>query len=168
MAPACLRFSGGRPAAPEGGRVWHGQVARHRQAFYKPYEQTMQGSVSAWTGGQRGRCGRDTANVELRHRWHNHLNPHVSKHEWTDDEDFIVCEFFKRFGKYWAFIADWLPGRYEHARAAALLWHAHASRHSYCRRAGLTTLSRTAFTRPCAKLSVRWRGRSRTNARWRP
>lgn len=47
-----------------------------------------------------------------RERWHNHLQPDISKAEWTEQEDRIVLEFHQSNGNKWSELAKKLPGRY--------------------------------------------------------
>jgi hypothetical protein len=53
-----------------------------------------------------GRIGK-----QCRERWHNHLNPGISKNKWTFEEDIAIIKYHKKFGNKWSEIAKFLPGR---------------------------------------------------------
>lgn len=53
-----------------------------------------------------GRIGK-----QCRERWHNHLNPAISKEAWSEEEDRIILESHYCFGNRWSEMAKMLPGR---------------------------------------------------------
>lgn len=53
-----------------------------------------------------GRIGK-----QCRERWLNHLNPVVTKGEWTEEEDRAILLSHQANGNKWATLANQLPGR---------------------------------------------------------
>lgn len=48
---------------------------------------------------------------QCRERWHNHLDPHINKAEWSTSEDRLIIDLQNLFGNHWAKITKMLPGR---------------------------------------------------------
>ena len=57
-----------------------------------------------------GRSGK-----QCRERWHNCLDPHISNHPWTDEEDLIIQMGVQAHGHKWTWIASKLKGRTDNA-----------------------------------------------------
>ena len=57
-----------------------------------------------------GRTGK-----QCRERWHNHLDPDISKCAWTDEEDMAIQLGVSELGHKWSAIAARLPGRTDNA-----------------------------------------------------
>ena len=48
---------------------------------------------------------------QCRERWYNHLDPKIVKVPWTNEEDDMVFELYKKLGRTWSKISEFLPGR---------------------------------------------------------
>ena len=53
-----------------------------------------------------GRIGK-----QCRERWHNHLDPKITKNKWTIEEDKKLMNLYLQYGKKWSLIARYMHGR---------------------------------------------------------
>ena len=54
---------------------------------------------------------RHRSGKQCRERWHNHLDASIDKKPWTQEEDNLIFDLHKDFGKSWSKIAEHIPGR---------------------------------------------------------
>lgn len=57
-----------------------------------------------------GRIGK-----QCRERWHNHLDPHITKRKWTVEEDMLIVRLHLVHGNRWCDIAKQVDGRTDNA-----------------------------------------------------
>jgi myb proto-oncogene protein len=60
--------------------------------------------------GIKGRTGK-----QCRERWHNHLDPSITKEQWSVEEERLLFESHITLGNKWADIANLLTGRTDNA-----------------------------------------------------
>ncbi|MBD39719.1 MAG: hypothetical protein CMB11_04955 [Euryarchaeota archaeon] len=61
------------------------------------------------------KCMVGRTNKQCRERWHNHLNPEVSRDAWTIEEDLVIHRTVSEIGHKWSEIAARLRGRTDSA-----------------------------------------------------
>lgn len=48
---------------------------------------------------------------QCRERWFNHLNPEISKDQWSDTEEWVLFLLHKLYGNKWAVLTQLIKGR---------------------------------------------------------
>ena len=48
---------------------------------------------------------------QCRERWHNHLNPSISKEPWNEQEEWTLFLLHKLYGNKWAVLTQLIKGR---------------------------------------------------------
>ncbi len=48
---------------------------------------------------------------QCRERWHNHLNPGIKDHPWTEEESDRLIELHQKYGNKWSLLAGMMAGR---------------------------------------------------------
>lgn len=71
---------------------------------------TLIANEMASSYGFKSRSGK-----QCRERWHNHLDPKVTKDNWSEKEESILLSKHMEFGNKWSDIAKFLPGRTDNA-----------------------------------------------------
>ncbi|OMJ95386.1 hypothetical protein SteCoe_1308 [Stentor coeruleus] len=79
------------------------------------YEFVIEKKIRKWTKianalsenlGVQPRSGK-----QCRERWHNHLDPDITKDVWSKEEKRQIFELQKKFGNRWSKISKYIPGR---------------------------------------------------------
>jgi hypothetical protein len=88
-------------------RLLKGSWTRQEDEVIIQYVQTY--GCQSWTKLAQllpGRIGK-----QCRERWFNHLNPDLSRGQWTPEEDQRLLELHEQFGNHWSKIAMLMPTR---------------------------------------------------------
>lgn len=66
-------------------------------------EEAMSGDFAGWNYVADRIPGRTAK--QCRERWHHYLSPHISKEDFTEEDDALLTELFTLHGSRWAIIA---------------------------------------------------------------
>ena len=69
--------------------------------------------ATKWSQIAQGISGRQ--GKQCRERWFNHLNPLISKADWSDHDEWILFLLHKLYGNKWAVLTQLIPGRTDNA-----------------------------------------------------
>ena len=76
-------------------------------------EIVRQNGAKNWTNVAKSLPGR--IGKQCRERWHNHLDPNISKRKWTQEEDMLIVKLHLLHGNRWCDIAKQVVGRTDNA-----------------------------------------------------
>lgn len=82
---------------------WTDEEDKRLMDLVKEYGPKRWTQISEQLPGRNGK--------QCRERWHNHLNPAITKQAWKAEEDRTILECHVSMGNKWAGIAKYLPGR---------------------------------------------------------
>jgi hypothetical protein len=84
-------------------KIWTDEEDRKLMEYINEYGPAKWSTIATFMPGRQGK--------QCRERWHNHLNPQISKSPWADEEEWVLFLLHKLYGNKWAILAQLIEGR---------------------------------------------------------
>ena len=84
-------------------KIWTDEEDKQLLKHINDYGPAKWSTIATFMPGRQGK--------QCRERWHNHLNPQISKCPWQDSEEWILFLLHKLYGNKWAILAQLIEGR---------------------------------------------------------
>jgi hypothetical protein len=84
-------------------KIWSEQEDQRLLYLISQYGAAKWSVIAAHMEGRQGK--------QCRERWHNHLNPSISKEPWNDQEEWTLFLLHKLYGNKWAVLTQLIKGR---------------------------------------------------------
>mmetsp|Transcript_8721 Transcript_8721/g.24949 ORF Transcript_8721/g.24949 Transcript_8721/m.24949 type:complete len:697 (-) Transcript_8721:99-2189(-) len=103
------------PWTPEEDEFLYGLVLEYGPSRWTDVAREVNLHIHAKEGGGRGEAWHVRTGKQCRERWTNHLDPTITRTEWTEEEDALLLAEQESIGNKWSDISKKLPGRTENA-----------------------------------------------------
>lgn len=84
-------------------KIWTDLEDKQLLKYINDYGPAKWSTIATFMPGRQGK--------QCRERWHNHLNPQISKCPWQDSEEWVLFLLHRLYGNKWAILAQLIEGR---------------------------------------------------------
>lgn len=88
-------------------KIWTDSEDEQLLRLINDYGAAKWSTIANFMPGRQGK--------QCRERWHNHLNPQISKTDWCEDEEWVLFLLHRLYGNKWAILAQIISGRTDNA-----------------------------------------------------